>query len=79
MIKHASRLRFAAAEQQDQDDQILMTEEWAALLNAHPYKGAKKGRMLHLLKQNSKALKPIKSRKKYEQLDLDELIKKRPR
>ena len=74
MIKHASKLRFAAIEKGDQDDQILMTEEWASLLNAHPFKAAKKGKMIHLLKQSSKATSGVKSRRKYKPLDFNDLV-----
>ena len=41
-----------------------------SLLNAHPFRSGKKGKFIHLLKEGSKPILKIKSRKKYPALDV---------
>ena len=48
----------------------MVTNEWMSLLNAHPFRSGKKGKFIHLLKEGSKPILKIKSRKKFQALDV---------
>ena len=54
-----------------------MTDEWADLLQAFPFKPNKKGKIIHLLKSSSKKISTGRERKKYTKFDLNKLVRPR--
>ena len=52
----------------------MVSEEWSQLLKAHPFRSSKRGKFIHLLKQGSKPILKIKSKKKYQAMDVVEAI-----
>ena len=71
---HANSQRFTANNEDDQDERIEVSDAWMQLLHAHPFRSNKKGKFVHLLKKGSKSIKIGKPRKKYDPMDVDNLI-----
>ena len=53
---------------------IQVSDEWLNMLNAHPFRSAKRGRFVHLLKESTKPIKIGKPKKKYEALDVSKMF-----
>ena len=62
LVLNANKQRFASTNASDEQERILVSKEWVDLLNAHPFRSAKKGKFIHLLKQGSKPILKIKKK-----------------
>ena len=74
LIMHANNQRFTANNEDDEDERIEVSDTWMQLLHAHPFRSNKKGKFVHLLKKGSKPLKIGKAKKKYEAMDVSQVI-----
>ena len=70
MIQHASNQRYTKDAEDEQDENIIVNDEWMALLQAHPFQSQKKGKFINLLKKGSKKQKEMKPKKKYQAFDI---------
>jgi len=85
IIEHAQKLRFGNEEKKDEQDVILITEQWQKDLEAKPFFSSKtdpcltriesKGRTLMLLKQGSRTVHRGFKRKQVELLQLPKAFK----
>ena len=65
MIRNSKSSRFTVVDEEQEQEAITLTEEWAAELKQFPQFARSKGRMTHLLKAKSKLVTANKSRKKF--------------
>ena len=71
---HANNQRFTKSGEEEQNENILVNDEWMALLQQQPFQSQKKGRFINLLKSGSKPAKEMKPKKKYEPLNIMEKL-----